>query len=185
MDASTALIDVRVVALCGSAGRRGVWDRRHARHEALGASFAVIAPPLRSPDSATRTTASKFRWSVSENSDDSLLRHPLLAAVLERLAALVAERVHDAADTERYYTTKDNPLGSARAFRDAARRKCFPSFKLSREIAAKRVDVHAWIESRGRQPTTVKAKPPSREALLLEEFGLRATRRARTDVKEA
>ncbi|WP_437994389.1 hypothetical protein [Sorangium sp. So ce145] len=50
--------------------------------------------------------------------------------------------------TPRYATSKANPLGSARAFLDAGRRKNFPTFKCGREVWAFWTEVETWIESR-------------------------------------
>lgn len=50
--------------------------------------------------------------------------------------------------TPRYATAKSNPLGSARAFLDAGRRRDFPTFKRGREVVAHWTDVETWIESR-------------------------------------
>lgn len=95
----------------------------------------------------------------------------------------------EADGADHYYTTSRNPLRSGRAFRDAARRGCFPSFTIKRQIAARKSDVHAWIESRRRSLAPekatpqgarlpVNAKPRSADETLLAEFGLRATRAA-------
>jgi hypothetical protein len=115
---------------------------------------------------------------VSDARDDSLLDHPVVAALLERLADLVAARVQPG-EEGRYYTAVNNPLGSVRAFRDAASRGDFPSFKLGREIAAKRSDVHAWIEGRTKRPSVKKAAAATTDDddAMLAEFGVRASRK--------
>jgi hypothetical protein len=110
--------------------------------------------------------------------------HPVVIALLGRVADLVAERCRSGTNGHgggAYYTSTDNPLKSARAFRDAARRGEFESFKLGRLIAAKQADVHAWIESGAVAPKLAKTEP--REVMAPTdqtpaEFGLRATRRS-------
>ena len=105
--------------------------------------------------------------------------------MLDRVADLVAKRLRVSGETsDGYYTTKSNPLGSARAFRDAAHDGRFPSFKLGRLIAAKKTDVHAWIESRTvRLPVAARARPKTADDALLDEFGLQATRLGATRAK--
>jgi hypothetical protein len=116
---------------------------------------------------------------LSDSSADALLSLPLVNAMLERLADLVVQRLRAGSEVQgSYYTTQSNPLNSARAFRDAARRGHFRSFKLGRMIAAQKADVHAWIESRKvRPPSAPEAKPLSEDEAMLQEFGLQATRR--------
>lgn len=125
------------------------------------------------PDTATRTTASMGWCPVSEFDRDPLLDHPLVVALLERLAGLVARRVRPDGESA-YYTTLDNPLNSARAFKDAARRGDFPLFKLGRLLPQGR-PTSMWIGSRPKKPALRKTKPASREDAVLTEFGLRPT----------
>lgn len=148
-------------------------EAQHARIEASSTSFAA-----HDPDTATRISALEV-IAVSDDSLDPILEHPLVTNLLTRLADLVAERINGKGnDDSGYYTTHDNPLGSGRAFRDAARRGDFPSFKIGREIAAKKSDVRAWLESRTRLPSLRKARPaPSSNVEMLDEFGLRASRK--------
>ena len=70
--------------------------------------------------------------------------------LVERVARRVVEllRADAPAVTPRYADARDNPLGSPRAFADAARRGDFPTFRRSRRVTALWCDVAAWIESR-------------------------------------
>lgn len=72
------------------------------------------------------------------------------AELVERTARRVVEllRADVPAPAPRYADAKDNPLGSARAFADAARRGDFPTFRRSRRVTALWTDVEAWIQSR-------------------------------------
>ena len=102
-----------------------------------------------------------------------------LDALLDELADRVAERITQrigkdvpTASGSEYYTAASNPLGSRRAFLDAARRRDFLSFKAGRTVLAKREDVHRWIESRPRtQHEPSSNNPTDRE--LLEGAGVR------------
>ena len=107
------------------------------------------------------------------DTQDPFFNHPVVVALLERLADLVAMRVRTEADGS-YYTTKDNPLRSARALRDAARRGDFPSYKLAGLITAKKADVEAWVESRKQRPSAKRMNPTCDNQGMLAEFGLRA-----------
>jgi hypothetical protein len=104
-----------------------------------------------------------------------------LDALLDELADRVAERLTQrigkdipTASGSEYYSANNSPLGSRRAFLDAARRGAFPSFKAGRSVLAKREDVHRWIESRPRtHQERVPDDPTDRE--LLEQAGIRLT----------
>jgi len=100
----------------------------------------------------------------------------LLDALAERVAEHLAQRTSAG---PAYYTSEDNPLGSRRAFLDAAGRGAFPSFKAGRRVLAKREDVHAWIESRGRKRGAQRDADASDEALLARAGVQLAGRRAR------
>jgi hypothetical protein len=87
-----------------------------------------------------------------------------LAEVLApKIAAMLAARGAGEPST-RYATAKDNPLGTARAFADAARRGDFPTFKRGRCVAARWADVEAYIEGRpcARKPRQRPPAPPAR-----------------------
>lgn len=135
------------------------------------------ASPNSNPDPATRTPASIRRLIVSDTLD-ALLQHPIVTALIEQLGGVIAGHLRVPSEPP-YYTTKENPLGSGRAFRDAARRGEFPSFRLSRLVAARRADVHAWLESRPRRisQSDLHASRTSKANAVedkLAEFGLRA-----------
>lgn len=71
--------------------------------------------------------------------------------------AVVESLSHVATDlVTRWATANDNPLGSPRSFLDAGRRGDFPTCKRGREIAARWVDVDAYIAGRQRER---KARP--------------------------
>jgi hypothetical protein len=96
----------------------------------------------------------------------------LLDALAERLASKVAERL--GTPTPRYADATNNPLGSGRAFLDAARRGAFPTFKRRRAAVARWADVEGWIESRTREP---RERHPSdqveEDRALLQAAGVR------------
>lgn len=89
-----------------------------------------------------------------------------LEALLDALAERIAARLSRQPSPVAYFTSDDNPLGSKRAFLDAAARGAFPSFKAGRRVFAKREDVHAWIESRERKRTEDHTHELTDEALL-------------------
>ncbi|WP_438038635.1 hypothetical protein [Sorangium sp. So ce128] len=82
----------------------------------------------------------------------------------------------------RYASSKTNPLGSARAFLDAGRRKNFPTFKRGKEVWALWTDVETWIESRKTVPRECKpVDEADDDRALLIDAGLQlppANRRA-------
>ena len=102
-----------------------------------------------------------------------------LDALLDDLADRVAERIvervglgEQASNRSAYYSAKNNPLGSQRAFLDAARRGDFPSYKAGRRVLARCEDVDRWIESRPRKHSEPPADEVSDRALL-EGAGVR------------
>jgi hypothetical protein len=99
----------------------------------------------------------------------------LLDALLDDLADRLAERlaVRAGASSPRYADAKHNPLGSARAFLDAARRRDFATFRRGREVVARWADVEAWIESRKRPVQLPPAVPANDDRALLEASGVR------------
>jgi len=98
-----------------------------------------------------------------------------LDALLSELAARVADELVKrgaAGAVPHYATAKNNPIGSARAFLDAARARKFQSFKRGREVCAIWVDVEAWIESRKLAPRK-RADPTDDDRALLDAVGIR------------
>ncbi|NUQ76819.1 MAG: hypothetical protein HUU21_25065 [Polyangiaceae bacterium] len=102
-----------------------------------------------------------------------------LDALLDELADRVAERITQrigkgipTASGSEYYSANNNPLGSQRAFLDAARRKDFPSFKPGRTVLARREDVDRWIESHPRTRHEPSSDNPT-DRDLLERAGVR------------
>lgn len=77
---------------------------------------------------------------------ESALRLLVQAVAAEVVPQVVREL--NATSTPMFATAKDNPLGSARAFLDAARSDRFPSFMKGRERCARWSDVLSYIESR-------------------------------------
>lgn len=90
----------------------------------------------------------------------------LLEGLLCVLADLIAERLAERAAPDpaaRFASAKDNPLGTPRAFLDAARRGDFRTFRRGREVVARWADVVAYIEGR-----ECKRKPRPRPAAPLD-----------------
>lgn len=72
---------------------------------------------------------------------------PIVNAIVEA----ITDRIGSASLREETFChSRNNPLGSARAFLNAARRGDFPSFRAGRRVLARRSDVEAWILSRER-----------------------------------
>jgi len=90
-----------------------------------------------------------------------------LDKLIDEVVQRIVDRLSKQTSTTTYYTSEDNPLGSKRAFLDAAARGAFPSFKAGRRVLAKREDVHAWIESRKRTRAANDTDDTSDEALLM------------------
>jgi hypothetical protein len=73
------------------------------------------------------------------------------AVTIDAIARRVVELLHNVTAptiAPRYADALSNPLGSPRAFADAARRGDFPTFRRCRRVTALWLDVEAWIESR-------------------------------------
>ena len=88
-----------------------------------------------------------------------------LDTFLDDLADRIAERVvaRVAPDpSTRWASARDNPIGSACAFLDAARRGDFSTGKRGREIVARWADVEAYIAARG---TIRKPRSADRETV--------------------
>jgi hypothetical protein len=100
---------------------------------------------------------------------------------LRELARLVAEelRAAGAGGAGEFYSPEDNPLGSRRAFLEAARRGDFPSFKPDRRrTLARREDVDRWIASTQRPQPAPKPANDGDEAYLAQLREPRRHRRA-------
>jgi hypothetical protein len=84
--------------------------------------------------------------------DSARLPEDQAQEIVERTARRVVELLQAgtaaASTATRYADSLDNPLGSARAFADAARRGDFPTFRKSRRVTALWTDVETWIQSR-------------------------------------
>ena len=101
----------------------------------------------------------------------------IILAVADWFVDRVADRVvrqleakHARSD---FADAKNNPLGSARAFLDAARRRDFPSFKRGRNVVALWADVEAYVLSRkrpAREPTPASTEDD--DTRLLEGAGV-------------
>ena len=93
----------------------------------------------------------------------------LLQALIEVLADRLAEKVTERLQvtTPRYATGRDNPIGSARAFLDAARRGDFPTFRRGRCVAALWADVERYVE--GQKPRVKAAAGEEARAVLLRK----------------
>jgi hypothetical protein len=78
----------------------------------------------------------------------------LFDAILDELAVRLAARLasRQGPPTPRFADAENNPLGSARAFQDAARRGDFPSFIRNRRVTALWSDVEqAMMQKRPRR----------------------------------
>lgn len=105
--------------------------------------------------------------------------------VLACLVNMIAERVVDlmearggAPKTPEWATARNNPLGSPRAFLDAARAGHFPSSKRGREVVARWEDVEAYDRARMR-PRSSGPKSGVTHTTSSDERRLAALRRAR------
>jgi hypothetical protein len=85
-----------------------------------------------------------------------------LHAIVDGFADLLADKLASRMDkpSQRYADARNNPLGSERAFLDAARRGAFESFKRGRTVAARWEDVEKYVES---------CKRPARRAVECAE----------------
>ena len=82
-----------------------------------------------------------------------------LADVLaEKVAAKVAARLAAAPAAPELATARNNPLGSSRAFLDAARAGRFPSFRRGKEVVARWEDVADYDRARMR-PRPARTAP--------------------------
>lgn len=89
-----------------------------------------------------------------EGSEHTGPRWAALDAFLEVLADRVAERLAplvSRAEKPRYADGRNNPLGSERAFLDAARRGDFETFTRARRVTARWEDVERYVEGRKRR----------------------------------
>ena len=117
-----------------------------------------------------RRSAASFERHPRHDAFDVLLNE-LVERFFERLAQRITHSTLTARGSE-YYSASENPLGSRRAFLDAAHRGDFPSYKAGRRVLAKRADVHHWIESRPRKHSEPPPDDVSNRALL-EGVGVR------------
>lgn len=104
---------------------------------------------------------------------EAALEALLRRVVREELANVLASMGIRA--TPEHATAKSNPLGSERAFLDAARKGTFPTFKLGREIAARWADVQAYAERRTITRSTLAEAPPIESAPTDPDEARRAT----------
>jgi hypothetical protein len=81
----------------------------------------------------------------------------------------------------RYATATHNPIGSARAFLDAARAHKFPTFKRARAVCALWSDVEAWIESKKRAAPARNPNSADDDRAILDAAGLRPKPHAAND----
>lgn len=100
----------------------------------------------------------------------------VLDALVDMLADRVAEKLSTraaaAAETPQTATSKRNPLGSSRAFLDAARAGKFPSFRRGREVVARWQDVEAYEAARWRPRTVQGAAADDIRAARLLQHGV-------------
>lgn len=61
-----------------------------------------------------------------------------------------------------YYDAKSSPMGPT-GFLRLARAGAFPAFRMGRKLVARKVDVHAWIESQKRAEQQRRAAPQPRK----------------------
>lgn len=101
---------------------------------------------------------------------------PLLARFVDLIADAVAEKLAARRPTPagppELATARSNPLGSARAFLDAARRGDFPSSRRGREVVATWSDVESYDRSR------LRPRPLARTALTPDAKRLEALKKA-------
>ncbi|XXX73909.1 hypothetical protein WMF30_40310 [Sorangium sp. So ce134] len=81
----------------------------------------------------------------------------VLATMAAELAADLLEERLRAPSTPRYADAKCNPLGSARAFREAAAAGAFKTFRRGKQTAALWADVEAWMVAQ--PPPAPRTKP--------------------------
>ncbi len=98
-------------------------------------------------------------------SDAQAIDYDRLAdAVAERVARLLSAAAPPPAST-RYADALHNPLGTRRAFADAARAGSFPTFRRCRRVTALWSDVERWIESRPTAKRRAVTTPLDADAL--------------------
>lgn len=95
----------------------------------------------------------------------------LIDALAERVADKMAARM--GATNPRYATARNNPIGSPRAFLDAARRGDFPTFRRGRCVAALWADVERFVENSRLSPKDTRDE----ERTMLLRRGLVLKRR--------
>ncbi|WP_434042272.1 MULTISPECIES: hypothetical protein [Sorangium] len=97
----------------------------------------------------------------------------VLATMAAEIAADLLEKRMKAPSAPRYATPKENPLGSARAFREAAAAGAFKTFRRGKQTAALWADVEAWMVAQ--PPPAPRAKPQaSGDLSLRDELALAA-----------
>jgi hypothetical protein len=95
-------------------------------------------------------------------------------SVLLALAdAIEATALTNQPATPKYAVAKNNPIGSARGFKDACKAAAFPTFKLGRQTAAMWTDVEAYIESRSRLHCGPAPNDETEDRAALEAAGVR------------
>lgn len=98
-----------------------------------------------------------------------------LTRIVDAIAQGVARQLVEASPrVEAFCNARNNPLGSVRAFLNAARRGDFPSFRAGRRVLARRSDVEAWILTRERN---VRPDRPDDDAELLRAAGVHVRHR--------
>ncbi|WP_437606287.1 hypothetical protein WMF20_35540 [Sorangium sp. So ce834] len=91
-------------------------------------------------------------------------------AVATMAAELAADLLTDrlkVSPAPRYATARENPLGSARAFREAAAAGAFKTFRRGKQAAALWEDVEAWMVSQ--PPPAPRTKPQADGDLSLRD----------------
>lgn len=108
---------------------------------------------------------------------EELIRGCDIGDLLDAFAERVAQRLASAASPRNaFYDAKVNPMKSARAFLNAARRGAFPSYRVGRKVLALASDVDGWILRRTRTIRKASAVETS-DRDLLEGAGVRLTSR--------
>lgn len=101
----------------------------------------------------------------------------LINEIADRVVARLAEQA--VAPHTHYASARVNPLGSPRAFLDAARANAFPNYRRGRNVVARWCDVEAWIESRRRPARErVSPDPGDDDRALLKAAGVQPRRLA-------
>jgi hypothetical protein len=92
-----------------------------------------------------------------------------VAVLLSHITNTIRLAANDSSAAPPYYDATTSPTGP-RAFRRAAQRGAFPTYRVGRKLVARREDVHAWIEAQPRRP---KRRPGDDDRAFLEASGLR------------